>query len=61
MKYKFTLSIGYSNARREDVVEVDDEELNKCKTEDERDKLIQSYFDDWSNNYIDGWWVDDDE
>jgi len=40
-----TLGIGYSNANREDVIEVADD-----TTEEELEEIWQ----EWSNNYIDG-------
>jgi len=53
-EYKVSLSIGYINASQEDVIEIDDDELNDCKTDEERETLIWEYWRDWSGNYIDG-------
>jgi len=53
-KYKVSLGIGFANAVHRDVIEIDDGELEQCTTEAEKDDLIQSYWQDWANNYIDG-------
>jgi len=51
---KVTLSIGFAGATHEDVIEIDDDEWNYCKTEKERNDLMYDYWKDWSGNYIDG-------
>ncbi len=51
---KVTLSIGYSNAGQEDIIEVDDDELSECENDEEREELCEGYWKDWSDNYIDG-------
>ena len=56
MKIKVTLSIGYSTANREDVIEVDVDEYNECETDEERDNLLYQYWKDWSSDFIDGGW-----
>ena len=53
-KLKVTLSIGYSGATHEDVLEIEDDEWVSCETDEEREKLIDDYWGDWANNYIDG-------
>jgi hypothetical protein len=53
-KMKVSLSIGYPGATREDVLEVDDTEWGECKTSQEQEELLESYWQEWSNNYIDG-------
>ena len=53
-KLKVTLSIGYSGATHEDILEIEDDEWADCKTDEEREKLIGDYWGDWANNYIDG-------
>lgn len=53
-KFRVTLSIGYSNASREEVIEIDDGELEACTTEQEREKLMNEHWQDWANNFIDG-------
>jgi len=45
MKVTFTLSIGYSNAKRKEVVEYED---------DVTDEELEKDWQDWSANYIDG-------
>jgi hypothetical protein len=46
------LSIGYSNASRTDVEEIDDE-LWESLNKEEREKLLDEIAQEWSNNYID--------
>jgi hypothetical protein len=52
---KVSLSIGYPGANHEDIIEVDDDELAECQTEQEKDDLLTQYWVDWSNNYIEGY------
>lgn len=52
-KLKVYLSIGFPMADRHDVIDVDDDELAACETEDEREELLLEYLIDWQNNYID--------
>ena len=54
MKLKVYLSIGYVVGNHEDVIEVDDDDYNACETDDQRDKLLGEYWQDWANNYIEG-------
>lgn len=54
-KLKVYLGIGYPTATHEDVIEIDDQELADCETDEEREELCQQYWKDWSNNYIEGW------
>ena len=61
MKIKVTLSIGYPTAKHEDILDIDDTEWSECETEEERDDLLNEYWQDWSNNYIDGGWERLDE
>jgi len=53
-KYKFTLSIGISNSKQEDVFEFDDD-----VTKEE----LEEWYIDWMNNNLDGGWheVEEDE
>jgi hypothetical protein len=51
--FKVTLGIGFANARHEDVIEIPQEELDG-KTEEERGKLMDEWWQDWANDYIDG-------
>tara|TARA_R110000764_G_scaffold65547_1_gene137214 strand:- start:46 stop:231 length:186 start_codon:yes stop_codon:yes gene_type:complete len=53
-KIKVTLSIGYPTATHKDELEIDKDEWDHCETEEEREDLINDYWRDWSNNYIDG-------
>jgi len=48
---KVSLSIGFANARQEDIIDIDEEEW-ESSNEEERDKLIEQYASDWANNYI---------
>lgn len=52
-KLKLTLGIGLSGATREEIIEIPAEELEGL-TEDERNEVLDDYWRDWSNNYIDG-------
>lgn len=53
-KIRVSLSIGYSNASQEDEIEISEQEWAECKTDEEREALIDDYWRDWSNNFIDG-------
>ena len=53
-KFKVSLSIGFENATQLDTLEVSDDELAECETEEDREKLLNEYWQDWANNYIDG-------
>lgn len=52
MKVKVHLSIGYSNASRQGIIEIDEEDVASCKTQEEINQLIFEYSQDWANNYI---------
>jgi hypothetical protein len=54
MKYRVSLSIGFVGAKHEDIIDVDDDELAACDTDNARDDLLEQYWQDWANNYIDG-------
>ena len=54
VQVRVTLSIGYPKAKHEDIIEVDDDEYAACKTEDERQDLLDGYWQEWASNYIDG-------
>lgn len=54
MKAKVSLSIGFSGCSQDDVIEIDDDELKNCETDEERENLLNEYWKEWSNNYIDG-------
>ncbi len=51
---KVELSIGYPTAKHVDVIEIDDDELAECESDEEREDLCQQYWQDWANNYIEG-------
>lgn len=53
-KIRVTLGIGYPTARHEDELEIDETEWEKCETEEQRNDLMNEYWQDWANNYIDG-------
>ena len=53
-KIKVTLSIGIANAIQTGFVDIPDEDWNDHETEEEKQKLMDSYWQDWANNYIDG-------
>ena len=50
---KVSLGIGFANTRQEDVIEIDDGEWEDCKTQEERDRLIDAYATEWAWEYID--------
>lgn len=53
-KYKVTLSIGFHGAKHEDIIDIPDDDLEACKSEEEKDQLLDGYWNDWAANYIDG-------
>ncbi len=53
MIFTVTLCIGLQG-RQEDHLEIPDDELDECSSEDERQELIDSYWRDWAWNFIDG-------
>ena len=54
MMAKVTLGIGYAGANHEDEIEIDDDDYASCETDKQRQDLLDEYWRDWSNNYIDG-------
>ena len=40
-------------AKREDVIEIDDHVWDACETDEEREELIHQHACEWANNYID--------
>jgi len=54
MMAKVTLGIGFAGANQEDVIEIDDDDYTSCETEAQKEDLLNEYWRDWSNNYIDG-------
>ena len=53
-KIEVSLSIGFANATQTDVLDIDETEWADCETDEEREKLMDDYWTDWSRNYIDG-------
>ena len=53
MKFKVSLSIGYVNATKEDVIEIDDEDIPADPGE--RELFLHAAWSEWAWNYIDGW------
>lgn len=53
-KVKVTLSIGFITANREEIIDIDDDEYMACETGDEKEQLMEEYWQDWANNYIEG-------
>ncbi len=53
-KIKVTLSIGFVGAEHESILDIDDDEWAACETAMQRKDLMQEYWQDWANNYIDG-------
>ena len=49
---KVSLNIGFINATQEDILDIDDQEWAECETEEDREKLIDSYATEWAWNYI---------
>ncbi|MFB0831438.1 hypothetical protein ACEU2D_17775 [Brevibacillus laterosporus] len=45
-KFKFSVSTGYVGSERKEIYEIDDEEL-ACLTEEEQDKVVHEYFNEW--------------
>jgi hypothetical protein len=52
-KLKVSLSIGYTNAKHEEVIEIPDAEWAECRTAEYQDDLINDYAQQWAANYID--------
>ena len=51
-KIKVTLSIGYPTATHKDILEIDAEEWASCKTDLEREELVDRGATLWAQNYI---------
>nr|WP_162305416.1 hypothetical protein [Brevibacillus laterosporus] len=45
-RFKFCVSNGYVGSKREEIVEIEDEELEGL-TEDKQEEIVQRYFDEW--------------
>lgn len=46
------LSIGYTGASHEDVIEIDDSEFAKCNSEEEKNAYLEEEWKEWANGYI---------
>lgn len=53
MKVRMTLNIGLSGCKREEVIEIRDEELEGLSEED-RQSVIDDYWNQWAWNFVDG-------
>ena len=53
MKIKVTLGIGLSGCYQTAILEIDDDDIAACETDDEREELFSEYAMQWANNYID--------
>ncbi len=51
---RVTLSIGFVGAEHIDTLIIDEQEWNECATEEEKQALMNEYWQNWANNYIDG-------
>jgi len=49
---KVSLDIGFPSAIKEDIIEVDNDDLNACETDDEKDELLLEHWTEWAWNYI---------
>jgi hypothetical protein len=52
-KLKVSLGIGFNGAVHRDVFEIDQEDWDDCKTEQDRETLINNIAMEWAWNYID--------
>ena len=50
---KVTLGIGFSNAHQRDTLDIDEAEWDDCESDEDREKLIDEYAQEWAWNYID--------
>lgn len=59
MKYKFTLNIGFPGAKQEEIIDIEDYyDLKEWKemTETDKETCLLDWWNDWSEQYIDGGW-----
>lgn len=55
-KYTFYVTTGYVGSKRDEVIDIPDDELEGM-TEEEKDKYIyEYYFQDWLNSNSDSGW-----
>jgi len=50
-KFKFSTGV---NKAYENTVEIPDEELNSCETEEDKEEFIDKWFDEWVWQQIEG-------
>ncbi len=53
VKYEFFVSTGRQGSRRSETAEIPLTELNECKSEEEKEDLVQDYFTEWLWTKID--------
>ena len=53
-KLRVTLETGFHQGNREDIIDIDPDEWAACITGHERQALINDYWQEWANNYING-------
>lgn len=58
-KFKFYVNTGYLKSERKEVVEIDDEDLEG--TPEEREKVINGYYDEWLWENINTHWEEVEE
>ena len=52
-KYKFTVDVGFVNATREEVVEI---EFDGDEVEEQIEKIVQDAYESWVWEKVDGGW-----
>lgn len=52
MKVKWEIEDGYRRGSRPQITEVDDQDLEDCESDDERERLIDEYIQDDFNQKI---------
>lgn len=52
-KYIFYVSTGYVGSKREEEVEICDEDIAECETDDEVEDLVQEVYLEWLHSHID--------
>ena len=56
MRVRWEVDDGYAGKSRPHYVEVDDEELAECVTEEEREALIEDYVQNDFESTVSYWW-----
>ena len=52
-KFNVSLGIGIANARQTGVIEIPDEDIDSCESNEAKEDLLQWYLNEWISNYID--------